>query len=286
MKITAPIISFTLLALAVPGSPVLAQSPATQEAAPGAQAPGADGRPAARKPRRTDRIFARDLEGLWVNTRYVEALKATRSPLDAARKAPPIVVKVEKKGPSYPMLRTDFDRAVLLRIIDVQPEDKPGAFRVVLAEDDMRPVLSSEVTTISFRGRKAEQERFSALAIAEPIFGRKKFQDFQRVEEGIAPLVNEVVIAGSYKDASGAVFSFSRTGEAQLPDGKFSYELRLSARGADCSVLESVDDGSGAARRRIGFRWRGTSLELLDVQVKGADSLRCGARPVAVLTPQ
>jgi hypothetical protein len=279
--------SLSCIALALTAC-FLGVAPAVQAQAPGqdaAQAPAPGSKPGQKRPRRTDRIFARDIEGVWINTAYLKALRATRAPYEASRKVAPLVITVQKEGYSYPLVRTDFDRAVLLRIIDIQPEEKPGAFRVVLAADDMNPVSASETTNISFRGKKSDQGRFEALAIADPTFGKRKFQDFIRVEEGLAPLVNGIVIAGSYADDNGASYRFSREGEAEVPGGRFRYDVRLSPKGARCSIIEETQDEAAGPRPRYGFRWKGKSLELYEVDAKKPDNLRCGAKPVAVLTP-
>jgi len=262
--------------------PAAAQAPRPDAAV----APGAGAGPAAREPRRKDRVFVKDLEGLWLSTAYLKTLRETRMPLEAARKTTPIAIKVQKEDRSYPMLRTDFDRAVVLRIIDVQPEEKPGTFRVALAADDMSPVNASEVTYVSFRGQKAPGGRFETLAIAEPVFGKKKFLDFQRVDEGLAPLVNGIVIAGSYRDAAGATYRFSTQGEAQFPDNTFSFEVRLSPKGANCSIIEGPEDGGASTRKRYGFRWKSGVLELYDVEARKADNLKCATKPFVVLTPE
>jgi hypothetical protein len=280
--------SLSCIALALTAC-FLGVTPAVQAQTPGqdaAQAPAPGDKPPQKRPRRTDRIFARDLEGIWVNAAYLDALRATRAPLEASKKVAPLVIKVQKEGYSYPLVRTDFDRAVLLRVIDIQPEVKPGAFRVVLAADDMNPVSASETTNISFRGQKNEQGRFERLAIAEPTFAKRKFQDFVRVEEGLAPLVNGIVIAGRYADDKGAEYSFSRSGEAEVPGGRFRYDVRLSPKGANCSIIEEAQDEAAAPRPRFGFRWKGPALELYEVDAKKPDNLRCGAKPVAVLTPK
>ena len=113
--------------------------------------------------RRKARVYAKDLEGLWLNSRYVAALEASRMPLQAAKKAAPVAVNVSKEGPSYPMLRTNFDKASLLRIIDIQPEKEQGSFRVALTEDDRGAVSADEVKYVSFRGRKNDAGRFETL---------------------------------------------------------------------------------------------------------------------------
>lgn len=235
--------------------------------------------------RRKARVYAKDLEGLWVNTAYLDALKAVRMPRQAAAKAPPVAVNVMKDGRSYPMLRTNFDKASLLSIIDIQPEPGDGRFRVVLAQDDRGVVSASEVKYVSFRGKKNDAGRFETLEIAEPLFGKKRFQPFRRAEQGLGPLVNGLVLAGKYTDEKGAAYEFTAEGEARLPGETFPYEVRLSRAGATCEMIESPDDGSGKERKRTGFAWKGGRLELYSVDVSKPDQMRCSARPVAVLVP-
>lgn len=235
--------------------------------------------------RRKARVYARDLEGLWVNAAYLDALKATRMPRMAAAKAPPVAVNVSKDGPSYPMLRTNFDKASLLRIIDIQPESGEGGFRVALAQDDRGPVSASEATYVSFRGKKNDAGRFETLQIAEPLFGKKRLQTFRRAEQGLGVLVNGFVLAGRYTDQKGAEYEFTPEGEARLPGDTFPYEVRLSRAGASCEMIESPDDGSGRERKRYGFAWKAGKLELYSVDASKPELLRCGAKPVAVLAP-
>lgn len=235
--------------------------------------------------RRKARVYAKDLEGLWINSRYVAALEASRMPMQAAKKAAPVAVNVSKEGPSYPMLRTNFDKASLLRIIDIQPEKEQGSFRVVLTEDDRGAVSAEEVKYVSFRGRKNDAGRFETLMIAEPLFGKKQFQDFKRAEQGIGPLVNGIVIAGRYTDEKAAQYEFTKEGEARLPGDTFPYEVRLTTLGATCDMIESPDDGSGKERKRVGFAWKSGKLELYSVDVSKSTMFRCSPKPIAVLTP-
>jgi len=90
--------SLSCIALALTAC-FLGVAPAAQAQAPGqdaAQAPAPGDKPPQKRPRRTDRIFARDLEGIWISAAYLDALRATRAPLEASKRAAPLVIKVQK----------------------------------------------------------------------------------------------------------------------------------------------------------------------------------------------
>jgi hypothetical protein len=72
----------------LPGS-VLADDPPALVANP----PMPAAKPAA-APRIKDRVYPKDLEGIWMASRYLEALKAARSPHAAAAKARPLVITI------------------------------------------------------------------------------------------------------------------------------------------------------------------------------------------------
>jgi hypothetical protein len=273
-----------LLASAALLPAALAQQPAPP-AKPGAPIQLTPEQQKALEARRKARVYAKDLEGLWVNAAYLDALKAVRMPRQAAAKAPPVAVNIMKDGRSYPMLRTNFDKASILSIIDIQPEPGEGRFRVVLAQDDRGVVSATDVKHVSFRGKKNDAGRFETLEIAEPLFGKARLQIFRRAEQGLGPLVNGLVLAGKYVDEKGAEYEFTAEGEARLPGEAFPYEVRLSRAGANCEMIESPDDGSGKERKRIGFAWKAGRLELYAIDVSKPGQMRCGAKPVAVLVP-
>ena len=274
-------IATAVLGFALPSAPVLSQQPggpAVQQGQPAQKV--------APRPVRKDRVFAKDLEGLWVARDYVEALRATRMPIAAARKAPPLVVQIRKDKRSYPILRTDFTRAILLRVVEVEPGAKPNEFRLVTAADDSGPVNSSDVTYVPFRGTKNPDGGFTKLSVADPQLSRKRHREIVRFDEGLGPLVNGIVIAGDYRDEQGRTWAFSIAGEATLPDGKFNYEIALAPQAGSCELIESAGEETAAApKKRIGFAWKGAQLHLFEVSGTVGKDLHCAKQPLAVLTP-
>lgn len=236
------------------------------------------------RPIRKDRVFVKDLEGLWITRDYVDALRATRMPLAAARKAKPLVVHIRKDGKKYTLLRTDFGRAILLDVVEVEPGAKPGEFRIVAAPDASGPVNSADVTYLPARG-KAGETRFTVLDFADPGFSKKKFRSFARIEEGLGHLVNGIAIAGAYADEKGRPYTFTADGQATMPDGTFAYELALAPVAGPCELIESVAETEAAPRKRFGFEWKGGRLHLFEVTGDAKTGLRCAKDAFAVLVP-
>lgn len=251
-------------------------------AAPSAE--GAKGPKAGPKPIRKGRVFVKDLEGIWIARDYVEALRAVRLPLAAARKAKPLAVNIRKDGNKFTVLRTDFGRAILLDIVDIEPGPKSGEFRLVAAPDASGPVNFTDVTYLPARG-KGSEGRFDSMDFSDPSFSKKRSRNLVRLDEGLGHFVNGIAIAGSYVDAKGQSYTFTQKGEATTPDGTFAYEIALAPVAGQCELIESVADTESAPRKRFGFDWKGGRLHLFEVTSDAKAGLRCAKEPFAVLVP-
>lgn len=275
---TLPFLPFALSAM------LLASVASAQQ--PEATKPTAEEKAKAKAERQKNRVYVKDLEGVWLPRDYMDALRVTRAPHAAARKAPPILIKIQKEGPGYPIMRTDFSKAVLQKVLDIEPDGKPGSYRIAAADDDMRAVPIDEVTYIPFRGEKGVDGRITSLSIAEPTFAKRRFRDFLRLPDGLAVYVNRAVIAGKYVDEQGRAYEFGEAGEATFPDAKFEYEVSMAAEGATCEYLETPDDKAPGGRRRYGFAWKGDKLQLFKAAGTEPKNVRCDKKPFAVLTLQ
>jgi hypothetical protein len=247
-------------------------------------AEGAKGPKPAPKPIRKDRVFVKDLEGIWIARDYVEALRAVRLPLAAARKAKPLAVNIRKDRNKFTVLRTDFGRAILLDIVDIEPGAKSGEFRLVAAPDASGPVASADVTYLPAR-RTGGEGRFDSMDFSDPNFSKKRSRNLVRLDEGLGHFVNGIAIAGAYVDAKGQSYTFTAKGEATMPDGSFAYEIALAPVAGQCELLESVAETESAQRRRVGFDWKGGRLHLFEVTGDAKAGLRCAKEPFAVLVP-
>jgi hypothetical protein len=247
-------------------------------------APGAEqaGKP---KPRHPDRVYIKDLEGTWISRDYAERLRVSRAPHATARQAPGIAIKIQKEGNSYPILITNFQRAVLNAIIDVQPDNKPKSYRLVLAKEDRPGISASETTVMYFRGERLPDGTFNILSIAEPNFAKRRYLTYVRLPDPLDTFVNRAVIAGRYQDAEGRAYEFTEGGDAALPDSSFVYEISLDPSSAACELIQNHRERNPNGKERIGFEWKGSELRLF--KVSGTKPpLKCDSKPFAVLTPQ
>lgn len=246
--------------------------------------PGAAPEAAKPKPIRADRVFVRDLQGTWISQAYLEKLKATRAPHAAARQTPALVVKVQKEAHTYPILVTNFQNAVLKFLLDVEPDVKPGSYRMVTAPED-GVVASSDVVYIYFRGKRDVEGKLDTLSIADPYFAKRKFLTFTRLPDALEPMVNRLVIAGKYTDQQGRSYEFTEGGDAILPELKFTYEASLDPRAAACELLLSHRERAPNGQERLGFAWKEGKLRLFAVKSTKKDRYLCDEKPFAILTP-
>jgi hypothetical protein len=237
-----------------------------------------------KRPPRADRVYIKDLEGTWVARDYVERLRTSKAPHAAARKGGGIAIKIQREGRSYPILITNFQRAVLQAVIDVQPDVKPKSYRLALAKEDS-VVSASELTYLHFRGEREADGKFKSLSISEPNFSSKRYLTYVRLDEPLDGFVNRTVLAGKYSDANGKAYEFTEAGDAVLPERKFAYEISLDPSAASCELIQSHKERDADGKERIGFDWEGKELRLY--QVAGAKApYKCAAKPFAVLKPQ
>lgn len=241
--------------------------------------------PAQTPPVRKDRVFLKDVEGIWINETYLSVLAALKSPHAAAKKAPPVVIAIRREGRAYPIVVTDFKKASLQAVLDVEPDGKPGAYRLVVGADD-KPMSSNDVKYIRFEAGKSAQGKIERLRVAEPDFMKGKWADYVPVAGELSPQLNRLVIAGNYRDEKGRTWIFNESGEATWPEQKFNYELSLNDPAANCDYLQSEGAAKGVdAKKRYGYGWKAGKLSVYPARLAGKKVV-CDAKPLAVLTPQ
>ncbi len=234
---------------------------------------------------RKDRVFLKDIEGIWINEAYLSVLAAVKSPHAAAKKTPPLVIAVRREGRSYPIVVTDFNKASLQAVLDIEPDGKPGAYRLVVGAED-KPMSSKDVKYIRLEGAKDAQGKFDRLRIAEPDFMKGKWANYVPLSGELSPRLNRFVIAGDYRDEKGQTWTFTESGEARWPEQKFNYELSLNDPGANCDYLQSESaSASEADKKRYGYGWKGGKLSIFGARLAGKKVI-CDKKPMAVLTPQ
>lgn len=258
--------AFSLLAIAQSDSPPASTSDAR-----------------AKRPPRPDRVYVKDVEGIWMAQPYMRALKATRSPRAAALTSQPIVIQLKKENGIYPIVTTNFSSAVLQFMIEIEPDKKPQSWRFVTAKTE-GIVNSSDVTYSYFTGKRAKGGAFETLLLKEPHFAKRKSTAFARLAEPLETFVNKITVAGKYKDEQGKSYEFTGEGDAILPEGKFAYEVLLDTTQSNCDVMASHHEKEPEGKERIGFAVKGEKLALYKVESPSKGKWRCEAQPFATLT--
>jgi hypothetical protein len=269
------IAALLLAALAVPAS---AQTTPPSQTTPPAQTPSV----------RKDRVFLKDVEGIWINETYLSVLAALKSPHAAAKKTPPVVIAIRREGRAYPIVITDFHRASLQAVLDLEPDGKPALDRLVAQCDD----VDVDQRSHNRLRRKERIGKTQPVRIAEPDFMQGKWAENVTIAGELSPQLNRFVIARSYRDEKGQTWKFSESGEATWPGQKFNYELSLNDPGANCDYLqvESADKGANDKKgaddkKRYGYGWKGGKLSIFTARLAG-NKVVCDAKPLAVLAPQ
>ena len=230
-----------------------------------------------------DRVFIHDLEGIWMNDAYIEALRKTRMPHKAAKMAKPVVIAIKREGTVYPYLATDFEKAAFMFVLDLEPDLKPDSYRLVLAKKN-QPTSSSEAKYIWFKGQRDADRKFRKLAFKELFIMNGKWANYEHVGMELGPVVNGIVLAGRYQGEDGREWSFTEQGQANFPDKNFYYELSLNDKKAGCEYIEAEDVTSADGKSYYGYAWNAGKLQLFRAEVK-KDRVRCEAKPFAELTP-
>ncbi len=237
----------------------------------------------AKRPPRPDRVWIKDVEGIWMTQQYMSALKAARSPRSAAMKAQPIVIQLKKENGVYPILTTNFRSAVLQFMIEIEPDRKPKSWRFVTAKSE-GIINSGDVIYSYFSGKRGKEGVFETLSLKEPHFAKRKNTLFARLAEPLETFVNKNTVAGKYKDEQGESYEFTDDGDAILPGRKFAYEVLLDTTQTNCDVMTSHHEKEPEGKERIGFAIKGAKLLLYKAQSPSKGKWRCEAKPYATLT--
>lgn len=232
-----------------------------------------------------ERIFIDDLQGIWFEQTYLEALRKTKQPHEAEKKSKPVLIAIKKEGRAYPYFATDMVKATLMIVFDVEPGQKPNTYRLVLGERNA-PTSSEDVVYVWFKGKKSSDGQFRNLQIKEPLVMNGKWASYERVGKELGPIINNIVLSGEYRDGQGKKWMFTDAGKASFPDqNPFYYEVSLVGDGATCDYIEVEDLQSLTGLAYYGFNWTKSGvLELFKANLKSG-KVQCQSLPFVALTP-
>lgn len=232
-----------------------------------------------------ERVYVEDLRGIWIEQRYLDALKSIKKPHAAEKISKPVLIAIRKEGRVYPYFSTDMKAAALMIVFDVEPDNIPDSYRLVLGKKNT-PTSADEVTFVWFKGIRDADGQFRTLDIKEPLVMNGKWASYVRAGRELGPIINEIVLSGTYVDDQGEKWEFTDEGKATFP-GKnaFYFELSLTADGADCEYIEAEDLQSETGFKYYGFDWSNNgALELFDAELLN-ENVQCSEEPFVTLNP-
>ena len=232
-----------------------------------------------------DRVFIDDLEGIWFERTYLDVLKETKQPHQAEKKSKPVLIAIKKEGRVFPYFATDMVKATLMIVFDVEPGQEPGTYRLVLGERNV-PTSAEDVVYVWFRGQKSADGQFRQLQIQEPLIMNDQWASFERVGKELGPIINNIVLSGTYADKNGGKWTFTDEGKATFPgESAFYYEVSLIRDGANCDYIEAEDLKSPTVLAYYGFRWtEAGTVEIFKADLEDGAVL-CQSEPFAELRP-
>ena len=233
-----------------------------------------------------DRVFIDDLQGIWFEKTYLDALRATKQPHQAEKKSKPVLIAIKKEGRAFPYFATNMVKATLMIVFDVEPGDAPNSYRLVLGEKNV-PTSADDVVYVWFEGRKAADGQFRVLEIKEPLIMDGKLATYERVGKELGPIINSIVLSGEYLDQEGKKWVFTDSGKASFPGkSEFYFEASLMRGEATCDYIEAEDMKSATGLAYYGFEWTATgTLQLFEAKLNSTGDVTCLDQSFTELTP-
>jgi hypothetical protein len=252
------------------------------------------------------------LAGGWLSKEYMAALKDTRDPMEAIARVPDACgLSIFK--PDDDAFRGHYTRGLVYNFHEggdspVLLEMKPAggdSFVLVFGaavpgrdpKDPVKlvPSVSDERVRIVSRTGPAVRE----IEWSRKVFGDNQKMEwrkstFVKIDKPSGRIVNELVLAGKYKDQRGRSFVFTDE-KAGWPGRAFNYAVQRDfAEGwptRDCRTFDVLDDKNGRITgkngfpERMGYRREGKTLYIYNLDYpEDTGEIVCGKDPVHVLT--
>ena len=196
-----------------------------------------------------------ELKGYWYSPHYIKTLIETRSPIDAARNDEVTGIDVQKNGDAFTYLENyRFHEGAKGRIEKLVTT--AAGFRLQFQKpsdfSEPREFLKSLKTSTS-------DKAIILVYQTKPV-------SLERLPTAPETFAITKSLAGTYKDETGKMYSFSGSGKAKSPQKSFNFKLNMDATETERDYIFEM---SGPKRIAIyGFRWEGQELLLLQVRTE------------------
>ncbi len=219
------------------------------------------------------------LRGIWLNTRFEQALEKTKSPRRAAVDVPNVSF-FREEGKPVAFVNLDFREGITI------PLDRLKRVGNELRHDEVTLLLSPDGEELTLQ--LADQARLKGRAT----FRRRSRADLPSLEaehDTLMRYLNRTVLAGTYEGAGGETHVFTTDMvyyQGQEGPEKMRYELEMNVPVNKCDGVFGPPAAGGAPRAYIAFAWRGKTLELYRTEPDpdNPDGLVREKRPFAELT--
>lgn len=251
------------------------------------------------------------LAGVWLSKEYLTALKNSGDPMEAIARVPD-ACSLSIFKPDDDAFQGHYTRGFVYNFHEggdspVLLEMKPaGADSFVLVfgvavpgknpKDPVKlvPSVSDErVRIVSRTGTTIREIEWSRRVFGDNQKTEWRKSAFVKIDKASGRIVNELVLAGKYKDQRGRSFIFTDE-KAVWPGRAFNYAVQRDfVEGwptGDCQTFDALDDKNGRITgkngfpERMGYRRKGQTLYIYDLAYpEDTGEIVCGKDPVYVL---
>lgn len=225
-----------------------------------------------------DQRIAKQLVGIWVNKIYLDTLESTKSPCRAVKSRGGHIsafwIAIDSSGITRTLISGMHDSAND-HIQKFEEMEQKGNYRFVVSD---RPSVLDVVEILSpdtVRWRYGSEEDG-----IDDIFIRIT-SDQNEPADKLERYINKRILAGTYRDQQGKIYTFTEEGQAQWPDTSFQYTI-----GIDCTFTDLDYIRITMEKRKLlfySFTFEQGQLKIFRSHVNEDDWLEKDKQPLYVL---
>lgn len=224
--------------------------------------------PAKNDPVQNTDIF-NELAGIWLNKEYFTSLYKTRSPFKSAHGIFKSKLDIMRNGSIYECMEIWIFRegGPVKKISGLNPVDRNTYLLTVFADYvDGEKQLSAHYLVVN--------QQTNRLEIHFEEEGQKF--EFVKIGDSLDNYINEVVLAGKYKDNKNNTYTFGINGEASWPGKRFRYLINVdpyNTSGNEFDFFFMKDNDDVLTGEQYAFEWKGNKLFIYGTRfIEGGDS--------------
>jgi hypothetical protein len=172
-----------------------------------------------------DTITAAQLTGNWLEVNYLEALQQQKNEKAIYSYKTYPYIRISKSGKEYSLLRAiGFHEGINARVIGIEPTATANTYDVIL-QPEGEVGYHKELWRISKSKGKLDK-----LTVTDE---KQNKINYALINSRPEEYVNQIMLAGNYKDKDGKIYTFKGNQTAAWPDRSFQYEVILDSDAGD-----------------------------------------------------